>query len=153
MNFPARAVRKNLKDGKDLNSFVGPSYGLQKLEKEPVVDFVSILILWSARDDTRAVQCYNSRVVGKWGTVCGFSNKLFVRHIKCNASSQTSPFNQLCQSVSAKAIYYGGVAKKLHSCRFAPRVMHKIQIWVDASCVQGFAPTAKMSFGGAHQCR
>jgi hypothetical protein len=67
MNFPAGSVRKNLKDGKDLNSFVGPSYGLQKLGKKPVMDFARILILLSARDDTRAIQCYNSRVVGKWG--------------------------------------------------------------------------------------
>lgn len=30
--------------------------------------------------------------------------------------------------------------------------MHKIQIWVDSSGIQGLAPTAKMGFGCAYQC-
>jgi hypothetical protein len=60
-----------------------------------------------------------------------------------------------------RRIYYRLVAKKVRCgwltfiarSRYAPLVMHKIQIWVDPGGIQGLTPTAKMGFGGAYQCR
>jgi hypothetical protein len=36
--------------------------------------------------------------------------------------------------------------------RFSPRVMIKIQIWVDSSGKQRLTPASKVSLGGAKEC-